>query len=75
MTMDTLLTPADIAAAFQIEVGTVRRLIRAGKIPAVKIGGQYRIRPADAEALTTPAQRPQSPRNQRERIRQMLRAS
>jgi len=38
-----LLTMKEVAAALRVHVQTVRRLIRAGKIPAISIGKQYRI--------------------------------
>lgn len=33
---------------------TLRRWIRLGRLPAVKIGGRVKIRPADLEALARP---------------------
>ena len=41
------LTTEQVAKLLQIHVVTVRRLIKAGKLPAVRIGGQWRLDPAD----------------------------
>ena len=42
-----MLTPAQVAAAFQVEPSTVYRWARDGVLPAVRIAGTVRI-PADA---------------------------
>lgn len=42
-------TPAEVAAELRISPITAIRLCRAGKLPAVKVGGAWRI-PADALA-------------------------
>jgi len=37
------LTPAEYADLVRVPIATVRRLIRTGKLEALKIGGQYRL--------------------------------
>lgn len=37
-------TVDEVAKAFKLNPYTVRRLVREGKIPAFKIGGQWRFR-------------------------------
>ena len=38
-----MLTPEEVAAFLKIHNGSVLRLCRQGKLPAVKIGGGWRI--------------------------------
>lgn len=45
-----VLTPEDVARQLRISPATVRRYIRDGDLPAVKVGGQYRV---DSQALAT----------------------
>lgn len=47
---ETWLTTAQVADRLQITVETCRALITDGTIPAVQLGRQYRIRPADLDA-------------------------
>lgn len=42
----------DVAAMLGLHVRTVRNYVRAGRLPAVRIGKQYRIAPADVDLLT-----------------------
>lgn len=42
--MPKFLTPEEYAKELRISPSQVRRLCQAGKIPAVKVGGQWRIR-------------------------------
>ena len=44
-----LLTIDDVAALHQVSAKTVRRWIKAGDLPAAKLGGQWRIHPDDAK--------------------------
>lgn len=46
-----LLTVFDIAEICRVNEKTVRRWINAGSIPALTLGRQYRIRPADLNAF------------------------
>jgi excisionase family DNA binding protein len=46
-----LLTVGDVAKRWYLAPRTVRRYIEPGKLAAVKLpGGQWRIRPEDADA-------------------------
>lgn len=47
--MDKLLTVADLCAFLQVSRSTVNRLVSAGEIPVVKIGGSIRFSPAAVE--------------------------
>ena len=44
-----LLTVAEVAAAMRVSTMTVYRLIKAGDLPAVRVGHNYRIRVADVD--------------------------
>lgn len=46
---DKLLTVADLCAFLQVSRSTVNRLVSAGEIPVVKIGGSIRFSPAAVE--------------------------
>ncbi|WP_319456923.1 MULTISPECIES: helix-turn-helix domain-containing protein [unclassified Mycobacterium] len=48
---DGFLTPAQLADKWQISLRTVHRYLAEGRVKSIKLpGGQYRIRPEDAEA-------------------------
>lgn len=47
---DTFFTIAQVAEKLQVSEKTVRRMLLSGELPGYKIGGQYRIRPAELEA-------------------------
>jgi len=40
---ESYFTPDEVATIYRVTGTTVRRLIRNGEIPAVKVGSQYRI--------------------------------
>ncbi|MBB5791004.1 helix-turn-helix domain-containing protein [Jiangella mangrovi] len=64
MTAGTLYSAEDVAELLGLHVRTVRAYVRDGRLPAVRIGKQYRIAPEDVDALTggrTSAVRPQAP--------------
>jgi excisionase family DNA binding protein len=44
-----LLTVAEVAAAMRVSNMTVYRLIKAGDIPAVRVGKNFRIRESDVQ--------------------------
>lgn len=44
-----LLTSSEVADWLNMDEATVQKMSRAGKLPAVKIGGRYRFRRADLE--------------------------
>lgn len=37
------MTAEEIAAKLRVDISTVRRLIRSGKLPSIRVGRQYRI--------------------------------
>ncbi len=52
LNLDTLYTPAEVAAMFRVDPKTVARWAKAGKLPSVRtIGGHRRYRARDIEAL------------------------
>jgi excisionase family DNA binding protein len=55
---EPLLTPADVAARLSISRSEVYVLVRKAELPALRIGNQIRIRPADLEAFLAAAARP-----------------
>lgn len=44
-----LLTVAEVAAQLRVSTMTVYRLIKAGELPAARVGRSYRLRPADVD--------------------------
>lgn len=46
---DTLLTTDEVQEYLQVNLRTVYRLIKAGRIPAVRVGRQWRFRKGDIE--------------------------
>src|SRR3712207_1247339 len=55
------LTTEEVLEYLQVNLRTVYRLIKAGKIPAVRVGRQWRFRKRDIDAWLD-AQRPRSER-------------
>lgn len=55
---ETFLTTEEVLAYLQVNLRTVYRLIKAGKIPAVRVGRQWRFRKRDIDAWLD-SQRPQ----------------
>jgi excisionase family DNA binding protein len=53
---DELLTSAQVAAEYQVNIETVRRWAREGQLPTAILtpGGHRRFRRSDVEALLTP---------------------
>lgn len=47
---ETFLTTEEVLAYLQVNLRTVYRLIKAGKIPAVRVGRQWRFRKTDIDA-------------------------
>ena len=47
--MERLFTCEDLARRYSVKIITVYDWIKTGKLKAVKIGRQYRIRPEDIE--------------------------
>jgi excisionase family DNA binding protein len=48
---ENLLTLTDVATRLNISRMTAYRMVKAGKLPAVRVGRNLRIRPADLEAF------------------------
>lgn len=55
MQPDRLLKVRDAAKTYACSPDTIRKLIRAGDLPAVHVGASLRIRESDLEAYATPA--------------------
>ncbi len=53
--MADLMKPADAARALSVSVETMKRWIRAGRIPCVKVGGRWRIPASYIEQLAEEA--------------------
>jgi len=47
---ETFLTTEEVLSYLQVNLRTVYRLIKAGKIPAVRVGRQWRFRKSDIDA-------------------------
>lgn len=50
LAFEALLTPADVAARWQVTVGQVQRLARQGNVPHVRVGRYLRFRADQVEA-------------------------
>jgi excisionase family DNA binding protein len=50
MTEETFLTTDEVLAYLQVNLRTVYRLIKAGKLPAMRVGRQWRFRRSDIDA-------------------------
>ena len=48
-----LLTVAEVSAVLRVSNMTVYRLIKAGELPALRVGKNYRIRESELEAFLT----------------------
>lgn len=51
MAIEPFLTPAELASRWRVDESTITRGIRKGKIPAIKILSQYRIKEATIEKI------------------------
>lgn len=54
--MSRFLSVAEYAAHFDVSDDTVRRLIKSGKITAVRVGTQLRIDPAELDRVPLAAE-------------------
>ena len=48
------LTVQEVAAMMRVSAMTVYRLIKAGDLPAVRVGRSYRVRDVDVDAYLQP---------------------
>ena len=65
---ESFLTTEEVLEYLQVNLRTVYRLIKAGKIPAVRVGRQWRFRKRDIDAwLETPASARRRARRRRRR--------
>jgi excisionase family DNA binding protein len=55
MTDDPLLTTEEVIEYLQLNLKTVYRLVSAGKLPAVRVGRQWRFRKSDLDATLAAA--------------------
>ena len=62
MVDESFLTTEEVLEYLQVNLRTVYRLIKAGKIPAVRVGRQWRFRKRDIDAWLE-SQRPRSARS------------
>jgi excisionase family DNA binding protein len=51
--LPTLLTTREVATAGRVTSGTILNHVRTGKLPAHKVGGDWRIRLEDAQEFLT----------------------
>ncbi len=77
---ETFLTTTEVLEYLQVNLRTVYRLIKAGKLPAVRVGRQWRFRKRDLDAwlesqaprenrqFATPTATPSAPTNRRTRV-------
>ena len=79
---ESFLTTEEVIEYLQVNLRTVYRLIKAGKIPAVRVGRQWRFRKSDidtwlasqqtatnpAPVVATPAEEPAAPGQPRPRV-------
>jgi excisionase family DNA binding protein len=61
MVEDGFLTTDEVLKYLQVNLRTIYRLIKSGRIPAVRVGRQWRFRKRDIDAWLD-SQRPRSPR-------------
>jgi PTS system nitrogen regulatory IIA component len=47
--MESLLTSGDVAKRLGINIATVERMARAGRLPAIKVGKLWRYRETDLD--------------------------
>jgi MerR family transcriptional regulator, light-induced transcriptional regulator len=57
MTAATTMTIQEVADSLGVHYMTAYRYVRQGRLPATRLGAEWRIRPSDVEALRTKAHR------------------
>ena len=65
---DSFLTTDDVLGYLRVNLRTVYRLIKAGKIPAVRVGRQWRFRKSDLDAWLESQRRGRAPAVARARV-------
>ena len=60
MNDDAFLTTEEVLQYLQLNLKTVYRLVKAGQLPAVRVGRQWRFRRRDIDAWLAAAARPQA---------------
>ena len=60
MNDDAFLTTEEVLQYLQLNLKTVYRLVKAGQLPAVRVGRQWRFRRRDIDAWLAAATRPQA---------------
>ena len=56
--MESLLTPADVAQRLNIHVDTVYTLIHQEELPAIRVGGQWRLAESEVRQWVEERHRP-----------------
>jgi excisionase family DNA binding protein len=51
MLNEELLSIKQVARQVNVDEKTVRRWIKAGELPAIELGGRYRIKPSELQAF------------------------
>jgi len=62
---EVIMTTDEVLAYLQVNLRTVYRLIKAGKIPAVRVGRQWRFRKGDIDAWLNTERRNRAPLGQK----------
>lgn len=62
---EVIMTTDEVLAYLQVNLRTVYRLIKAGKIPAVRVGRQWRFRKGDIDAWLNAERRNRAPIGQK----------
>lgn len=62
---EVIMTTDEVLAYLQVNLRTVYRLIKAGKIPAVRVGRQWRFRKGDIDAWLNAERRNRAPAGQK----------
>ena len=49
--MEKLLTTEQVAELLQIHINVIRKWLKEGKLPGIKLGREWRVDPQDLEAF------------------------
>ena len=61
MIVESHLTTEDVTAWLRVNKRTLYRMVRAGRIPAVRVGRQWRFSKSDLDAWLQPQASPPAP--------------